>query len=181
MVTKQTTTYSANLVVFPPTPLSTFREIVCLPLFGCLPSSCEWSYPPLPPNCYSTPLLHHRQHLFTPKPFSPFTPIITPTLHDHPRTNLVPWKIAIKRAARGVFAEWDTFGFLFGVCDDAVWVVLNTPPPGGRCGTDQSSRFRLILAPMLILLPVTCSNAPRTPGQPGCHDQLLSVSRSWRA
>jgi hypothetical protein len=62
------------------------------------------------------------------KPFSPLNPIITPTLHDHPRTNLVPWKIAINRAARGVFAEWDAYGFVFGVCDDAVWAILNTPP-----------------------------------------------------
>ena len=60
----------------------------------------------------------------------PLAPVITPTLHDHPRTNLVPWKVAINRAARAVFAEWDTFGFLFGVCDDAVWAVLNTPPGG---------------------------------------------------
>ncbi len=53
------------------------------------------------------------------------------TLHDRPRTNLVPWKVAINRAARAVFAEcWDDFGFLFGVCDDAVWAVLNTPPVG---------------------------------------------------
>ncbi len=59
--------------------------------------------------------------------FSPLTPIITPTLHDNPRTNLVLWKIAINRAARGMFAEWDTFGLLFGVCDDAVWAVLNAP------------------------------------------------------
>ena len=29
-----------------------------------------------------------------------------------------------------MFAEWDAFGFLFGVCDDAVWAVLNTPPGG---------------------------------------------------
>ncbi len=62
------------------------------------------------------------------KPFSPLTPVITPTLHDHPRTNLVPLKIAINRSAHGVFAEWDTFGFLFGMCDDGVWAVLNTPP-----------------------------------------------------
>ena len=47
-------------------------------------------------------------------------PVTTPTLHDHPRTNLVPWKVVINRAARAVFAEWDDFGFLFGVCDDAV-------------------------------------------------------------
>ncbi len=60
------------------------------------------------------------------KPFSPLTPIITPTLHDSSRTNLVPWKIAINRAARDVFAEWDAFGFLFGVCDDVVWAIFNT-------------------------------------------------------
>jgi hypothetical protein len=64
------------------------------------------------------------------KPFSPLTPIITPTLHDHSRTNLVPWKIAINRSARAVFAEWNRFGFLFGVCDDTVWAVLNIPPGG---------------------------------------------------
>jgi hypothetical protein len=55
---------------------------------------------------------------------------ISPTLHDRPRTNLVLWKVAINRAARAVFAEWDDFGFLFGVCGDAVWAVLNTPPGG---------------------------------------------------
>ena len=60
----------------------------------------------------------------------PLAPVISPTLHDRPRTNLVPWKVAINRAARAVFAEWDDFGFLFGVCDDAVWAVLNTPPGG---------------------------------------------------
>jgi hypothetical protein len=65
-----------------------------------------------------------------PEPFSPLYSIITPTLRDHPRTNLVPWKIALNRSARAVFAEWDQFGFLFDVCDDAVWAVLNTPPGG---------------------------------------------------
>jgi hypothetical protein len=40
---------------------------------------------------------------------------------------LVPWKIALNRSARAVFAEWDQYGFLFGVCDDVVWAVLNTP------------------------------------------------------
>jgi hypothetical protein len=72
------------------------------------------------------------------KPFSPLTPIITPTLHDHPRTNLVPWKIVINQVARGVFAEWDAFGFLFSVCDDAVWAVLNTPP---RATVEGPPRF----------------------------------------
>ncbi len=37
--------------------------------------------------CYPPTMSHS-------KPFSPLTPIITPTLHDHPRTNLVLWKIA---------------------------------------------------------------------------------------
>jgi hypothetical protein len=55
---------------------------------------------------------------------------ISPTLTDHPRANLVPWKLAINRAACGVFAEWDAFGFLFAVCDDALWALLNTPPGG---------------------------------------------------
>ncbi len=66
-------------------------------------------------------------------------PIITPTLHDHPRTNLVPWKIALNRSVRAVFAEWDPFGFLFGVCDDPVWAVLNTPP--GGAAVEDSTRF----------------------------------------
>ncbi len=39
----------------------------------------------------------------------------------------MPWKVAINRAVRGVFAEWDAYGFLFGVCDDQVWALLNTP------------------------------------------------------
>jgi hypothetical protein len=80
------------------------------------PVSCSLHPTPRHHPCYPPTMLHS-------KPFSPLTPIITPTLHDHPRTNLVPWKIA-----RGVFAEWDAFGFLFSVCDDAVWAVLNTPP-----------------------------------------------------
>ncbi len=42
----------------------------------------------------------------------------------------MPWKVAINRAVRAVFAEWDDFGFLFGVCEDAVWAVRNTPLGG---------------------------------------------------
>jgi hypothetical protein len=61
---------------------------------------------------------------------SKLVPVISPTLTDHPRTNLVPWKVAINRAARGVFTEWDPFVFLFGVCDEALWALLNTPPGG---------------------------------------------------
>ncbi len=41
------------------------------------------------------------------------------------------------------------------------------PPPGGCCGTDQICRSQLTLPPVLVLLPVTLSNAPRTPGQLG--------------
>ncbi len=29
-----------------------------------------------------------------------------------------------------MFVEWDAFEFLFGVCDDVIWVTLNTPPGG---------------------------------------------------
>jgi hypothetical protein len=84
-------------------------------------------------SVHPTPRHHpcYPQTMSHSKPFSRLTPIITPTLHDHPRTNLVPWKNAINRSARAVFAEWDRFGFLlFGVCDDTVWAVLNTPPGG---------------------------------------------------
>ncbi len=52
--------------------------------------------------CYPPTMSHSK----------PLTPVITPTLHDHPRTNLVPWKVAINRAARSVFAEWEAYGFL---------------------------------------------------------------------
>jgi hypothetical protein len=53
------------------------------------------------------------------KPFA-----ISATLHDRPRTNLVPWKVAINRAARAVFAEWDDFGFLFGVCENCIFEMI---------------------------------------------------------
>jgi hypothetical protein len=81
---------------------------------------------------HPTPRLHpcYPPTMSHSKPFNPLYPIITPTLHDHPRTNLVLWKIALNRSARAVIAEWDEFGFLFGVCDDAVWTVINTPPGG---------------------------------------------------
>jgi hypothetical protein len=62
---------------------------------------------------------------------SKLAPTILPTLIDHPRANLVLWKLAINRASRGVFAEWDAFGFLFADCNDALWALLNTPPLGG--------------------------------------------------
>ncbi len=55
---------------------------------------------------------------------------ISPSLTNHPRTNMVPWKLALNWAAPAAFAEWDTFGFLFSVCDDALWALLNTPTGG---------------------------------------------------
>ena len=70
----------------------------------------------------STPVTHPPCH--TPNPLSPLLPLPSTIIHA---LNLVPWKIAINRAARGVFAEWDAYGFLFGVCDDAVWAILNIP------------------------------------------------------
>jgi hypothetical protein len=63
------------------------------------------------------------------KPFSPFTPIITPILHDHPRTNLVSWKIAINRAAHGVIAEWMPTAFCSAYATTRSWLP-STPPPG---------------------------------------------------
>ncbi len=57
----------------------------------------------------------------------------------------------------------------------------STLPRGGSWGSDQTSRKRQLLTSMLALVPVTLSNAPRNPGQLGCHVQLLSVSPSWRA
>ncbi len=125
------------VVSLPPPPNTT----TCVPHW-CFTNTCFHSTT-LNPISFTTPpvtqlvlcSLHPtpRQHPLSPpdmshlKPFSPLTPIITPTPHDYPRTNLVPWKIAINRAARGVFAEWDAYGFLFGVCDDAVWAILNIP------------------------------------------------------
>ncbi len=201
---------------------STFRVLVCLPLFGRLLAICVVSPPPPPNNKMCTPLLFYQHlfslhHPFTPphftqppvtqphltqplvtqvvlcavhptprqhpcypptmshsKPFSPLTPIITPTLHDHPRTNLVPWKIAINRSVRAVFAEWDRFGFLFGVCDDTVWAVLNTPPGG------QLQARPKFPAPAALAAGdgPAVRDAPRMPGHLGCHVQLFSVQRS---
>ncbi len=86
---------------------------------------------PVTQPVFSTPVSHPPCH--TPNPFH-HLPLLLPLPFTiiHARTNLVPWKIAINRSARAVFAEWDRdqFGFLFGVCDDTVWAVLNTPPGG---------------------------------------------------
>jgi hypothetical protein len=88
----------------------------------------------------------------------------------------VPWKVAINRAVRAVFAEWDDFGFLFGVCEDAVWVVLNTPL-GGVLRDRPEFPAPAALNPGANP-PVTFLNAPRTPGLPGSHVQHPSVLRS---
>ncbi len=60
--------------------------------------------------------------------------------------------------ARGVFAEWNAFGFLFGVCDDAVWAVLKTLP-GGQLRVRPNYPPPLIFKPMpmLVLLPATAT------------------------
>jgi hypothetical protein len=63
------------------------------------------------------------------KPFSHFTPMLPlPSTIIHA---LISCRgRSPSTGARAVFAEWDQFGFLFGVCDDAVWAVFNTPPGG---------------------------------------------------
>jgi hypothetical protein len=180
--------------LFPNPPFLPFARLSASHvLIDCLLVSCVWSSPPptppsSPPNCFTQPHCCTAGNTFHPKPCMSHSklapPVITPTLHDYPRTNLVPWKVAINLAARGVFAEWDAFGFLFDVCDDAVWVVLNTSS-GGRCGTDQIFRFQLILPPVLALLPATLSSAPRNPGQlgwtvAGCVTILESIGESNR-
>jgi hypothetical protein len=87
---KESTTHAANLVVFfrPPLP-STFRVFVCLPLFGCLQSSCVWSYP-LPPtiNVYSTFVL--PTPFFTPPPSYSLNPISLNPLLPNPLCSLHP-------------------------------------------------------------------------------------------
>ncbi len=114
--------------------------LVCLPLFGCLQSSYVWSHPPpkkspssppplffTQPRCCTVGNTFHPKTRHTPNSFHP-----SPLLSHQPYTIIhapiwCRWKIAINRAARGVFVEWVTFGFLSSVCDDAVWAVLDTP------------------------------------------------------
>ncbi len=71
------------------------------------------------------------------------TPVTYPPCRSpnpvHPLSLLLPLPLPYFGADRGrssstgprVFAEWDRFGFLFGVCNDTVWAVLNIPPRGG--------------------------------------------------
>jgi hypothetical protein len=60
------------------------------------------------------------------------------------------------------------------------------PPWEGRCGPDQIFRPQLTLPPVMVLLSVTHSNAPRTPGQLGtvsaafCAAILDSIGESNR-
>jgi hypothetical protein len=77
--------------------------------------------------------------------------------NSHPKLMLH----AINRAARGVFAEWDAFEYLFAVCDDALW-FLSTLPLGAVEGeTRLPGTCCPYLLSALILLPETLSNAPR--------------------
>ncbi len=175
--------------------------LVCLPLVGCLLAilshSTTLSLNPILPNPFlpnpccapytlplgSTPVTHPPYH--SPNPFfHPFTLLL------HPPSTIIHAPIwyrgrspSINRSARAVFAEWDQFGFLFGVCDDAVWAVLNTPPGGPlRARPDFPAPVALAASDgPAVLLSVTPSNAPRMPGQPGWQSQLLSVQRSWIA
>ncbi len=92
--------------------------------------------PLLPNPCcapYTLPLGHPP--CYTPNPFHPL-PYYYPYPQRSPTHHLVPWKIAINRSARAVFAEWDRFGFLFG---DTVWAVLNTPPRWAVAGQTRFS------------------------------------------
>jgi hypothetical protein len=41
----------------------------------------------------------------------------------------MPWKIAINRAARGVIAEWDAFGFVIAEWDATRCELPSTTPP----------------------------------------------------
>ncbi len=112
-----------------------------------------------------------------PKPFSSLHPIITPTLHDTPCNNLVPWKIALNRSARAVFVEWERFSFLFGVCENAVWAVLNTPPGGAVAGQTRFSGpadLQANAGPAARDAFKCATDA----SQLGSHVQLLSVQRS---
>ncbi len=157
---------------------NTSSHLTTLPLNPILPN-------PLLPNPYcapytqplgSTPVTHppcHYPNLLI--PFIPLSPSPSTIIHApiwcrgrSPSTG-----------PRAVFAEWDQFGFLFSVCDDAVWAILNTPPGGVlRARPDFPAPADLAV---MVLLSVTPSNAPRPPGQPGWQSQLLSVQRSWIA
>jgi hypothetical protein len=99
---------------------------------------------------------------------------VSPTLTDHPRANLVPSKLPLNWAARGVIAEWDTFGFMFCVCDDAIWALLNTLPGGQlRVGPDFPEPAALATgANPAARVVFKCATES---GQRGSHVQPLSV------
>ncbi len=113
----------------------------------------------VPPCCFTNTSFHSTTHLLNPilpnpmlpipccapytlplgstpaptmslsKPFSPLTPIITPTLHDHSHTNLVPWKIAFI----GLCAVCSPNGMPSGSCSAYATTqsgLSSTSPPG---------------------------------------------------
>ncbi len=66
------------------------------------------------------------------KPFSPLYPIITATLHDHTRTNLVPWKI--RSPSTGPRAPCSLNGTNLVSCSAYATTrsgLSSTPPPPG--------------------------------------------------
>ncbi len=122
---------------FPPPPLQTTN---------CVPHCCSintffhsttlllnpmLSNPLLPNPCCvpytlplgSTPVTHPPCH--TPNPLPPLLPLLSTIIHA------LIWcrgrSLSIGPRAADVFAERDAYGSLFGVCDDAVWAILNTP------------------------------------------------------
>jgi hypothetical protein len=68
--------------------------------------------------CYPPKMSHS-------KPFSPLTPLITPTLHDHPRTNLVPCSLnGTDSVSCSAYATTRSG-------------LSSTPPPGGQLRVRQ--------------------------------------------
>ncbi len=92
-IIKQTQPTVPTWLSFPNPPFSTFREIVCLPFFGCLIVSCVWSYPPqhhysYPPICIQPRCCTRRQHFFTSNHVIFQTPNQSPLLSPPPFTTI---------------------------------------------------------------------------------------------
>jgi hypothetical protein len=125
-------------------------HVVCLPLFGYLLAlflCVTYSPHPSPPTHH----LLNTPHLFLLHPVAVLGTTLTLTYH-------VPiWcreiNIAINRAARGVFAEWNGMTSVSCPVCATTWSGLSsTTHQGGCCGTDQISRSLLLLPPVLTLL-----------------------------
>jgi hypothetical protein len=116
---------------FPSSPTIYLSRVCLLPtLWLSAHHLCVSGFSPSntpPPPIFSPHLSFHTCQARTRSPHtmsnSKLALTISPTFTDHPRTNLVR-----STGQRAAFVEWDTFGFLFSVCDDALWAVLNTPP-----------------------------------------------------